>query len=538
LSWESGVATCVPVADRSFEIASTKSEGGDETTRRTDAMSVKFTLKGGGSPKTRRCRVYNMAAVCLKSYRNAQNTVGNFLDALWTRVYIPRTAEWASDDFHVSRQFKRFVHKKAAKLSRQIGHPLTEAELEAELRKFPENKRRLYRDALSTPLESVRSAARVTGFIKDEWTPVKPGKRWKPRAIQFRNPLFLAHFMRYYKPYEHAFYHGRYVFNTCQKFTCAKGFNPHQRAQYIEQLVSELDNCHVIDLDGSAFDGHVCPTALDTERLFFTSAVRHWRDSDRSYAASFLAAQVVNRCWCRAPDGTVRYTVRGNRMSGDLNTGCGNSTLQSLYIAYCMELLNIDDSRWRMFVDGDDALLFVAGSCAAEVAAALPKLFSHFNQEVKIGGCHPVDSENLEPIEFCQARMVRVAGSWRLVRNPYKVINCYSRTFRWSQNEYLMRRYFATIAPPEMIINNGVPVLHKYFESVYNLSDGAKELPSVARNYWRRNAVGDAFCESVDESTRLSFAMAFGISPEEQVWIEQCIGTERDGIKYIPPQGI
>lgn len=478
----------------------------------------------------------------LREYRNADNTVGNLTRALGTRVYIPRVCSLDPQsglplDRNAEGKFLRFVRRCGKRMIDQVQPPLTPLQMQEELKKFPPSKRELYGKALSEPLASIRRASRCTAFVKDEWTPVKPGKVWKPRVIQFRDPQFLAHFMPYYKPFEHAFYHGRWIFNRHQKFTCAKGFNPHQRAQYIEKLVSELDDCHVIGLDGSAFDAHVTVPALRAEALFFHNACGRWPMRDRQTAQEFFKAQEKNRCRARCKDGFVKYVVDGNRMSGDLNTGCGNSVLQSLYIAFMMDEMGVPDTDWRMFVDGDDALLFVSRKYI-HVQRGIEDFFRGFGHEVKVDGCEPVSPDRMEAIEFCQGRMVNILGTWRLVRNPFKVVNCYARTFRWSQTDELFRRYLATISPPEMIINSGVPILHRFFEVCHQIGGSSKPLQSVTRNYWRKSVLAYEPSPIIDEKSRESFARAFGISPADQLLFESCIADSRDGVRYVAPRWV
>lgn len=511
---------------------------------RPDAASVKYSLVGGNprGEATRCARVYNFGDCAMRDYRSADNTVANLLRALQTRVYIPSTCSSSPEDGlpidrNRERKFLRYVASTGRRLSRQVQQPLSPEGMTEALKKFPPRKREMYGAALDEPLGPIKRASRISSFIKEEWTPVKPGKMWKPRVIQFRDPLFLAHFMQYYKPFEHAFYHGRWVFNRTQKFTCAKGFNPHQRAVHIRKLVSELDDCHVVGLDGSAFDAHVTVAALNAEAKFFDASCETWSQRDRQTAQEFFRAQRLNKCRARCKDGFVRYRTVGNRMSGDLNTGCGNSVLQSLYIAFAMTEFGVPETHWRMFVDGDDALLFLSGKYK-DVATRLPTFFLSFGHEVKVDGCEPVNIDRLEAVDFCQGRMVFVGGEWRLVRNPFKVINCYMRTFRWSQSDELFRRYLATVAPPEMIINSGVPILHKFFSVCHQIGGDAKPLDSVARNFWRRSECGVEPMAEIDDKSRESFARAFGISPADQQSMEVCLESTRDGIWYVAQAGV
>lgn len=495
---------------------------------RPDAATIRIgPALRASRPKT--ARYFRVVDYLHRDYRNCENDIGTYRAALLHRVYV------ASTPWNPPSGFQKVLRTAASRLGRQLPAPQGPDGFEESLRKFPPRKRELYRNARNEEWTTAMSG--VTGFVKDEWCPVKPGKFFKPRAIQFRDPRYLAHSMEYFEPIEHAFYRGRYLFNRHQKYTCAKGANPHNRIGYIRRLVSELEGCHVVGLDGSAFDAHVVPAALRAEWKFYCLAAQGagWSPDLIRKMNLMGKQQLRNKCYARLKDGTIKYKVDGNRMSGDKNTGLGNSVLQSCYVAASMDALGIEEGRWRMYVDGDDALLFVSGSEVHKLTEtvvvggvrmrALEAVFTRFSQEVKMEEPLPVDADNLENIEFCQARPVRVNGRWRLVRSPLKVYNTYFRSRSWFSTVSSAQRYFATVCPPEMIINADVPVLDAMFRQMYKLASG-KPIESVARNFWRRTVEWSSLKHYeprgvIDTDTRLSFEKAFGMSPFEQFMIEE-----------------
>lgn len=447
---------------------------------------------------------------------NYVNSVGNVVKALKTRVYILQP-QWLPGP-----KLQEVMDKAARRLAQQIGPELDEEGIERILSLFPSKKRQMYGEALKVALD-LRKHARITTFIKQENVPLKDAD--KPRVIQFRDPVFLAHLLAALKPLEHAFYHGRYLFNGHQKFTCAKGLDLLARMKCLERMVRDLEDPVVCGLDGSAFDAHVGVEALKCEWRFYE---RTWKSA--GYHPSTIRkmrlmgrAQLINKCRATADDGTVKYKVLGNRMSGDLNTGLGNSVLQSGFIAAAMAILGIPEKHWRMLVDGDDAVLMVSGRYQ-NLLARLPVIFASFSQDVKVEAAVKVTIDTMEVIEFCQARPVKIAGKWRLVRSPYKVYNGYKMVNIHYNDLEGARRFFGTVAPAEMIYARGVPVLSSLFKAMYKLSEGAKPLESVSNRYWLRN------CERISErippttevtwEARLSFNRAFGISEGEQLSIE------------------
>jgi hypothetical protein len=501
---------------------------------RSDAATVKISVAADlrqQVSQNKTGKYFRIVEFYHRDFRNCDNDIGTYRAALLTRVYVD------APPFTPPPAFHEVMDVAGRRLGKQLPESYNDSEIQDSLRKFPPRKRERYSEALKTPW--TEKDADVTGFTKDEYCEVKPNKFFKPRAIQFRNPKFLAHSLEFFEPIEHGFYRGKYLFNRYQKYTCAKGANPHNRIGYIRRLVSELQACHVIGLDGTAFDAHVVAKALKAEWKFYDTAAKSagWSRKLRRKMKRMGRCQLRNKCRARVKDGFIRYTVEGNRMSGDKNTGLGNSVLQSGYIASAMVAAGVPESGWRMYVDGDDALLFVAGIYLPLLYARMPSgktvLEEHFescSQEMKMAEPKPVDVDHLEAIEFCQARPVCVNGFWRLIRDPKKVMNTYLRSKSWFNTRELAERYFSSICPPEMILSGDVPILDKFFRELYKCAKGPP-IDSVAHNYWRRTVTTSILASHqatgiVTHATRLSFERAFGISPFEQEFVEGQIGTD------------
>jgi hypothetical protein len=407
-----------------------------------------------------------------------------------------------------------------AQCSREYG----EEEMERVLAAFPPRKRAVYEAGLQEEL-NIPVHSKVTAFIKEENVPFNPAKD-KPRLIQFRNPVFLAHLLCLMKPIEHAFYHNRFAFNRFQKLTCAKGMDQLKRMRTLSKMVSGLKDPYVVGLDGSAFDAHVCKAALEDEWQFYDIVAKRagFSGTSRAKLRAMGRAQLRNRVRAKAEDGVVKYVVDGNRMSGDLNTGLGNTVLQSLFIATAMDILNIPEKDWRMLVDGDDSVLMVSGEHVAKLDR-LPEIFELFSQDVKVSEVCRVSEKNMEVIEFCQSRPVWVEGfGWRLVRSPQKVYNGYKMVNLWYRTLAETQAFFATVAPAEMIFAAGLPVHSALFRCFHRLSGSARPLDVVQRRFWLRHCklLKDQVPSSdeVHWLTRESYARAFGIEIADQLSIE------------------
>lgn len=484
---------------------------------RGDFQSVRIRLDSKPTP-LRRVYHYKFCERLERETVNYANTVGNVLKAGATRVFV-QCSPWKPE----RKVLNRICDRAAGMLGRQMGPELDEPGVTEELSRFPPKKREMYSEGLKTELE-IKRHAKCTGFVKQENVPYKPAD--KPRVIQFRDPVFLAHLIPAMKPLEHAFYRNRYCFNKYQEFTCAKGMNLRERMACLEEMVDSLTEPFVIDLDGSAFDAHVVEEALKLEWRFnrraWQSAGYHPRTIEKM--CKMGRAQLRNKVRFRCEDGSVSWTVKGNRMSGDLNTGLGNSELQSIYIAYTMKMLEIPEKHWRMLVDGDDAVLMVSkvhvSKCTPE---AIMRHFSDVSQDVKMGGPYRVTKDSMEVIEFCQSRPILTETGWRLVRDPKKVYNGYKQQCVYYRTKEETTRFFSTVAVPELLYATGIPVHQSMFDMFRRLGKDSSPLESVMRRFFLRQAITfvPTNVRDVTWRTRDSYARAFGISALDQLIIEQ-----------------
>lgn len=478
-----------------------------------------------GDDRRPRCGFIRLCERLERPSCNFGNTVGNVVKAATVRVFVDRPA-WAG-----SRNFTRVMNAASYRLGAQLPRePLSDEQVREELNKYPPGKRAVYASCgekrrPATLLEWTKIGF-VKVFVKSENV---PAEKDKPRLIQFRMPDFLYWLLWVLKPIEHCFYNGRYLWNTYQKVTCAKGLNNLRRMSTLLWMKRSLRRPCVVGLDGSAFDAHVPVEALKAEWRFYGKAAKAAGWGSEALKALRLAGevQVKNRCRAVCDDGEVSYKVKGNRMSGDLNTGLGNSVLQSAFIAAAMADLRIPDRDWRMLVDGDDAVLMVEHE-HKEKCHRLPEVFEGFSQELKVTEVTELTDDNLECIEFCQSRPVRVGpgpDDWRLVRDPRKVYNGYNMVGRgWYLERDLLRRFFSSVAPAELIFATGLPVHEAMFRCFHRLSGSMKPLTSVASRFWIRN-IGEMApnirpLSDISLDVRESYHRAFGISPLEQLSIE------------------
>jgi hypothetical protein len=458
-------------------------------------------------------------------YSCFDNDVGTFVAGVKTRVLLP--VPQMNTQSAVYRNTRTAIKTAAKKLSSHV-HIMNFDEMEVFINKnYAGKKRTRYLAALeSLRLRPIQPEdAKIKAFVKLEMTVVPEGKFYKPRIIQYRSDRYLVYTMMWLKHLEEGVYSSLGVWNPKDVGKeCAKSANPTARAQTIERKILSLADPWQMSLDGSAFDAHVGVEALELEHLFYMTALREAGvpGNIRTQIAQTLRWQLDNRCSAKFPDGHVSYRVKGNRMSGDATTSVGNSILMSAYVTGVMRTLNVRPKDYRSYNDGDDHLLIIT-RLAMPQEDDLVALFTDLGQEVKVEGVLPLS--DIENVDFCSSKLVRVDSSVKMVRNPIKALNGYLSNHTWFKNRDDLKTYMRTVGFADSLLYRNVPILHPLAYKFYTSNDSLVDLEKV--DLWR---VGKSVSSKetpeppdISYSTRASFARAFNIDPAEQLWYEEQI---------------
>jgi hypothetical protein len=261
-------------------------------------------------------------------------------------------------------------------------------------------------------------------------------------------------------------------------------------------------------LDASKFDAHVSIELLRLVRRFYLSlcAVPH----ERRYVSYLWGKTFSNYGVTRRG---VRYKTDGTRMSGDMDTGLGNSLI--MYVVLSRYLHLVDITKSVMSVNGDDSVIIIERSDLAKArdVTSIERMGFKIKFEVAF---------ELQDMEFCQCRMVETDYGWVLARSPERIL---TRT-GWSPAKYGRKRikdYIYSLGMGEMAISYGVPIGHALGKALWKESptgdyfcwDRKKHLTVVKQKYWGKQTE----C-TISYAARVSYMNAFGITPEEQIHIE------------------
>lgn len=349
-----------------------------------------------------------------------------------------------------------------------------------------------------------RSDAALNCFLKAEkWGEVKA-----PRVISPRSTRFLLAMGCYIYPLEHRLYkafrrvHGSPV--------VMKGLDQTERAAVAQSHWNHFEQPIAVGLDASKFDQHTSRKALQFEHGFYLRPYRNDRD-----LARMCQWQLENKCYATLDDGKVKWTTDGGRMSGDVNTACGNCCLSAtMLLAWAQEV----GVKVRVMVDGDDCVAFMERRDYHLFMNGLSAWYLERGYRMKVEGPYL----ELHEVEFCQSKWMMLNGTPMFVRNPIKAIN---QDHTWvavggvEHSDVLTATGLGGLA-----MYGDVPVLGAY----YSMLAGDRQLSTRVikrldtRSSWLRNrGAGDnkSYSEPTSEA-RVEFFRTFGMHPTDQMALE------------------
>jgi hypothetical protein len=257
-----------------------------------------------------------------------------------------------------------------------------------------------------------------------------------PRCIQYRNKRYCLRLATYLHPVENHVYR---CTDNSNSPCFAKSRNLTQRGGDLWKKFNNFQNPTIICIDHSKFDAHCNKQLLKVEHNFYK---RCFRNREKPELSALLAMQMVNKGVTK--HGT-RYVTAATRMSGDQNTGLGNSIIN-----YAMLKAYADYNGWDacFYVDGDDSVMIVEGD-----VNPTPDFFTQFGMKTKI----ECVTKEFRKLEFCQTRPVFDGIAWRLVRNPFRML----ARIPWAVRDIvptIKNKYLRSVGLCEMALGVGLPI--------------------------------------------------------------------------------
>lgn len=332
----------------------------------------------------------------------------------------------------VTKEYSKFARRIYRNMQAQLGcvEPMSLGSL---LKTRSSHVRQRWRRHLgdTTPVE--KKHAYVSSFVKYEKydEPLKV-----PRLIQGRGTKFTMNLARYLVPIEHRVYQYRDSNNGYLR-CFAKGRNAQQRARDILNLDC-FERSEWLEIDHSRFDSRVTVSHLQATHMFYRSMCN---DAELS---RLLQYTINNVGFTR---GGIRYKCRGRRMSGDIDTGLGNSLINYTILRYV--LAGIPS---RIYLDGDDSVVCFDARYKSEVIEALKSRL----EETGMSSTYAF-RQNVSEVSFCQAKVLDTRSGPILARNPVRAVSrmCYSLGKQ-------PPGYFGSVCFGEMHASSGVPIIYDF----------------------------------------------------------------------------
>jgi len=395
-------------------------------------------------------------------------------------------------------------------------HPIT---LQEFVEKYDGRRRQVYQKAVdSLSARAVNQAdAVVSPFPKAEKTAIykwesKPIEDPCPRVIQARTPRYNASVGVYLKPLE------KRLFKSIDKAwgskVVMKGLNAAQTGRVIAEKWGSFLRPVAVGLDMKRFDQHVSIDALKFEHSVYLAC---YPGLDAIELARLLRMQLVNTGIGRCPDGKVKYTVEGCRMSGDMNTSMGNVLLMC---TMAFEFAQAFGERLEYVNNGDDCVFICEEKHLERMTTMLASFFLSFGFTAEIEA--PV--RQLEKVVFCQTQPVWTTDGWIMVRDPRVCLSKDSTciTLPLEQGD-MCRGWMHAIGMCGMALTGGVPVLQEFYQLLLRSSQGTKlgaPKAVVESGMYSLSQSMGRYYQPIHPLTRVSFYNAFCIEPDHQLALE------------------
>jgi len=469
----------------------------------------------GGAPKERVC-VRTEAPLHVASATVHNNSLPNVQRALRERVYcVEKEGKLTPPPAPVRDIYSRLDEYRRALLD-NLGryHPCTDEEF---LGFYTGAKLKRYRSAVEWKnLMGVhRRNSFLASFVKAEFLNRDSKPDPCPRIIQPRNAVYNAAIGVYLRPLEHKIY--RAIARVFGQPTVFKGYNAGETACLLRNMWDALHDPVAVGIDASRFDQHVSVPALQWEHGLYTQCFADFEE--RAQLAELLSWQIKNRGFVNLPEAKVEYNVDGCRMSGDMNTALGNCLIMTGVIRrYCLDL----GIKPSLANNGDDCVVFMERADLDRFMAGLNQHGLDYGFTLKV----EEPSFEFERIEFCQSRPVCVDGEWVMVRNPWICTSkdtCMKHPDT-SRYERSYRLWLGQVGTCGLALCGGIPVLQEFYLAckregatgvLHDSADFARTGLAWASRGMSRSA------QPVSESTRYSFWLAWGVTPDMQLALEQ-----------------
>jgi len=365
--------------------------------------------------------------------------------------------------------------------------------------------------------------AMLSSFVKCEKVPLKTSDP-VPRLIQPRGPNYNLEVGRHISHMEKPLY--RAIGTIYGHPTVMKGHNAHGTAILLREKWDSYKDPVAVGLDAKRFDQHQSAEMLRWEHSVYLNASG---PGDRKELKKLLEHQVRNRGVIRCPDGVIHYEVDGCRMSGDMNTAMGNCLVMCAVLHAFKEKTGLNFSLAN---NGDDCVIFLERRHLRDLNS-LPNHFLEFGLQVEIE--EPVDV--FEKVVFCQTQPVYDGERWIMVRQPSVSMAKDAYCTLPMESPKVANGWMTAVGKCGMSMTGGIPVVQEYYAAYLRAGKGVEIGHTLHHEsgFFHLGKGMDRHYRIPCSEARLSYWLAFGTTPTQQVLLEQTLATCEMSTTIVPP---
>lgn len=395
-------------------------------------------------------------------------------------------------------------------------------------------KRRLYEQAYKSLNEKslCDKDAEVKVFVKYEKTDFTTKADPVPRIISPRSTRFNISLGRFLRPVEERIFHS--LDGLFGHPTVFKGMNAARSGKLMYEKWCMFKDPVAVGMDASRFDQHCSIPALEWEHSIELACFP--RRKHRRALRKLLRQQLRNKCKGYVPDGKLKYSTLGGRMSGDMNTSLGNCILMcSMVLAYADSV----GVRIQLANNGDDCVVFMERRDYERFERGVRGWFLLMGYSMEVEPpCY-----TFEELEFCQTHPVFVGpehDAYIMVRHPKKAIAKDTVCVHGWQSLGMFKGWLHAVGTGGLAMTGRVPIFQDFYRSY--LANG--KFRKTARDYqsWGVRQLSKGMVRTYGEvlpATRASFFWAFGVTPDEQLVLEgfyrsMVLSDELENLQFQP----
>lgn len=368
-------------------------------------------------------------------------------------------------------------------------------------------KHTIYNNALEEYYDKgpLRHHSRSVAFVKCE--KVNPTKA--PRCIQPRHPVYNIGVGRYLKHIEHQIY--RSIDKIFESTTVISGYNVLEIGAIAADHWNAFSNPVAIGLDATKFDMHVNVDLLRWEHSIYLNMF-----GNDPVLKQLLDWQVHNIGAGYCDDGWLTYSVEGRRFSGDMNTAMGNKIIMTALIyTYAKERC----VKIRLMNNGDDCMVFMECKDLNKFSCGLESWFL----EMGLRMCAEAPVYDLQMVEFCQMRPIRVCGVWTMVRNIDTAREKDTISIIPLSTEKMCRKWMHAVGTCGLALCDGVPIMSAFYKyyTRNGIESKVSDCVSMQSGMQMMSQRMEFTGKEITDEARYDVFVAWGITPDEQVAIEE-----------------